>query len=136
MLTTGARQEVASGRSDRDAARLALIAAAVCATALGALTAAASAARPTAFGSDGPDLGSSLVWTAIDLFLLWRVWRHRGRVARGLLIVLNGFVAAVAAFGFFTDLRTAAGCLLATGIWVALVLNPVRRHVGTLPTAR
>ena len=68
-------------------------------------------------------------WTAINLILVWRIWR-RGAIARGLLLFLTAVPILVLVW-FMTDATGYIGGLVSFGIvQMILLLSPaVRSHV-------
>jgi hypothetical protein len=79
--------------------------------------------------NDASSLGQVAWWTALNLFLVWRVWR-RGAIARGLLLFLTAGPILIAVW-FTTDPSWYIAGLLSYGIvQVFLLLSPaVRSHV-------
>jgi hypothetical protein len=69
-----------------------------------------------------------IVWTALDAFLLWRVWRG-GRVAWAVLLVLDIYGLAVMVLGRVGSWSAYAGFLCALVVTQTLiVLAPAVRH--------
>lgn len=77
--------------------------------------------------NSGTDLTAQQVaWTALDAFLVWRVWRG-GRMAWGVLLVINLIVLAQMLFGGWTA--------YASALWVfviaqTLILLAVRHQAA------
>ncbi len=86
--------------------------------------------------SSGPGYdGAGAGWLLVGLVLLWLVYRKRSRVARGLVIIsswVGVVVFVIAALSWPIDWRAVLLVLAYAGQAVPLMLQPVRRHVGTV----
>ena len=80
--------------------------------------------------NDADDLAQVAWWTALGLFLVWRVWR-RGAISRVLLLMLTAGPILMVVL-FMTDPTGYVAGLLGFGVvQVILLLSPaVRSHVS------
>lgn len=99
------------------------------------LVSAAALTAQVAMTDYGPGTSeAAALWLVIGCALLWLVYRHHSRVARGLVVVTSSAGAVVYAFGALDDLTAAALVLASLGQAAPLLLSPVRRHV--VPASR
>ena len=81
----------------------------------------------TDYGS-APD-GAAVSWTIVGLVLLWLVYRHRSRVARGFIVIGALTGAVIYGLGAVASAHSSLLALAYLGQAVPLLLGPVRRHV-------
>lgn len=81
------------------------------------------------FKADQPTIGSQLQWLAWDSFLVWRIWRHGGRFARiVLLIVRAAAVLLIPVFVAWPWPWYFWGAIAMTAAQAALLVSPAIRH--------
>jgi hypothetical protein len=89
----------------------------------------ARAAAGASFKADQPTIEVQLIWLALDSLLVWRIWRHRRRLARiVLLIVRAATVLLIAVTVAWPWPWYAWGAIAITAAQAALLVSPAIRH--------
>ena len=73
--------------------------------------------------------GTTAFWAVVGLLLLWLVYRHRSRIARGLVIVAALVGAVIYALAALSRPEAALVMLAYLGQALPLLSPPIRRHV-------
>jgi hypothetical protein len=87
--------------------------------------------------SGNPSFSVNYGGLLLDLWLVWRVVRHRGRIAWSVLLAWNLLVAVLVAGMSVVISAGAVAVVVVSVAQVALLLSPgVRRHLNGAPTVK